>query len=394
MIKLDRKHKNSLLVLFFTAMFILIALTPLVPGNEIETRLMVNCVGFDVDNESGMISVAAETISGGENEFIHGSGKAFSDALLNLNERYGRKIELGHCGLIVLGKDVTTPQATAILINILSDGMINTGCSVVSADVTASEFMQSAVLLTKSTGGGVSDYVSYADAYESVTIPSVLEIMQALSSKSGAAVMPIVGFDEKPSENVKGGGSGGGAGDSTEQSASQNDSASKVTEIKPSVTARVFGKESYELSEEDSRGLIWITSRTKGGLADAEMDFDGKHFILSSVVEDKKEGIKAEFSDKPVITFSIEARLKFTQRYELLDKVEKGYSIEEVLDNVNVAYEKRITEDIKRVADCALKDDFLGLRTRLYRADPKKYREWSGDLTETEYRFDIKVRVT
>ncbi len=390
MIKLNRKHKNSLLVLFFTAMFILISLTPLVPGNEIETRLMVNSVGFDV-KEDGTVEVSAETINGGKNEFIHGEGRVLSDALMNLNERYGRKIELGHCGLVVLGSDITTPQAVAVMINILSDGMINTGCSVVSADVSAREFMQSAVLLTKSTGGGVSEYVSYADAYESVTIPSILETMQSLSSKSGAAVVPIIGFREKPSEDGKSGSIGGS--DSTEQSDSQNDSGSKVTEINPSVTVRVFGKESYELEESDARGLIWITSRTKGGLADADMDFDGKRFELSSVIEEKKQGIEAEFADRPIVTFSVEARLKFTQRYELLDKVEEGHPIDEVLDNVNAAYEARITDDIKRVAERSVKDDFLGIRTKLYRADPKRYNEWSGDLSEAEYRFDIKVRV-
>lgn len=60
---------------------------------------------------------------------------------------------------------------------------------------------------------------------------------------------------------------------------------------------------------------------------------------------------------------------------------------------MNAAYEARITDDIKRVAERSVKDDFLGIRTKLYRADPKRYNEWSGDLSEAEYRFDIKVRV-
>lgn len=49
--KLDRKYKNRILVLLFSAMFIFISLSPLVPMAEVDSRLMVNSVGIDADEE-------------------------------------------------------------------------------------------------------------------------------------------------------------------------------------------------------------------------------------------------------------------------------------------------------------------------------------------------------
>ena len=304
--KPDRKYKNRILVLLFSAMFIFISLSPLVPMAEVDSRLMVNSVGIDADEEG--VTVTCETINGGTNEVVYGSGAMMAEALQNLNERYGRRIELGHCGLIALGSELKRDDAITVLLNILSDGMINTGCSVISASTSAREFISKAVLLTKSTGSGISGFVSFSDAQASVTIPSVLETVQALKSKSGAAALPIVGLKDK--EEDKGQGSGGTQGTGvTEQSSSQNDAGSKETEIEPPSTARVFGSETYELSEEDARGFVWLLPRTKGGMVEADMETEGQTFVLRAVVEDKKTSIEPELvGGNPVITIKVDAR--------------------------------------------------------------------------------------
>lgn len=389
--KPDRKYKNRILVLLFSAMFIFISLSPLVPMAEVDSRLMVNSVGIDADEEG--VTVTCETINGGTNEVVYGNGAMMAEALQNLNERYGRRIELGHCGLIALGSELKRDDAITVLLNILSDGMINTGCSVISASTSAREFISKAVLLTKSTGSGISGFVSFSDAQASVTIPSVLETVQALKSKSGAAALPIVGLKDK--EEDKGQGSGGTQGTGvTEQSSSQNDAGSKETEIEPPSTARVFGSETYELSEEDARGFVWLLPRTKGGMVEADMETEGQTFVLRAVVEDKKTSIEPELvGGNPVITIKVDARLRFVQRYAILAEVEAGEELNALLDRMNAAYEKRIEEEVRRTAELSLTDDFLGFRTRLYRRDPSGFLAWSGDLSGAELRFDIKASV-
>ncbi|MBR6789032.1 MAG: hypothetical protein IKM44_04415, partial [Clostridia bacterium] len=85
MIKLNRKRKNTLLVFGLLLGFIFLSLTPLVPNAEVETRLMVNTIGIDMD-ERGM-TVTAETINGGENEVVYGRGSMLADTLQDMNDR-------------------------------------------------------------------------------------------------------------------------------------------------------------------------------------------------------------------------------------------------------------------------------------------------------------------
>ena len=388
MIKLNRKRKNSLLVLFFSVMFILISLTPLVPSAEVETRLMVNAIGIDV-GEDGM-TVTAETINGEENEVVYGKGDMLVDTLQDLNERYGRRIELGHCGLIALGSNVTREDAICIFMNVLSDGLINTGCSVVSASGSAREFISKAALLTKSTGDGVSGFISFTDSQASMTVPSILEAMQALKSKSGVAVIPILGFKEKEEES----GQSGSQGSTTEQGASQNNqSKTKETEIVPPKTAKMLSRETYVLDKEMSKGLIWLLPRSKDGMAEAEMELNNQTYVLRSVIESKTTDVSAKFEDVPVITVGVETKLKLAQRYAVLSEVEKGLSLNELHDMMAEAYENSIREEVSRLAELSKTDDFLGFKTRLYRADPKRFNSWDGDLSNARIEYDIKATV-
>ena len=387
MIKLNRKRKNTLLVFGLLLGFIFLSLTPLVPNAEVETRLMVNTIGIDMD-ERGM-TVTAETINGGENEVVYGRGSMLADTLQDMNERYGRRVELGHCGLVALGKDMKRSDAVCVFMNLLSDGLLNTGCSVISADTSAREFIADSALLTKSTGNGASGFVTFSDSQTSVTVPSVLETMQALKSKSGVAVMPVLGFAKK---EEKSGQSGNNLGD-TEQSSSQNNSAHGETEIIPPDNAKIFSREAYLLGKERTKGLKWLLPRSVGGIAEAPLEYNGKTFILRSAIEKKDITISARFEDVPVIDVKIDARLHFAQRYAILAEVEKGASLSHMHDLMAQAYVDVITQETRVLAELSRTDDFLGYATRLYRADPKRYKEWDGDLSTARINYDVHATV-
>lgn len=391
--KLSRKHKNTILVLAFSAIFLIAALSPLTPGAEIQTRMMINSLGIDVTEEG--VLVTAETINGGDNEIVSGTGSILSDALQNLNERYGRNVELGHCGLVALGKDLKRGDVVSIFMSILSDAKINAGCSVVATQDSAHKFMSDAVLLTKSTGEGITGFVTFADSQASVTVPSVLELMQALVSKSGTAVLPVIGMREKPEQKGQGENDSQSSGEGdTASSSPQQDKGSKETEIMPPSVARIVGNEVYELDKDVTRGLIWLTPRSTGGLSESPFELDGKLYTIRAILKNKSSGISAEFAGgKPVITLRVDAQFKFTDRYAMLAEVEAGKTMREVFDGMNASFEQTIEKEVRAIADASLKDDFLGFRTQLYRTDPQKYHAWSGDMSEIELKFDIKAAV-
>ena len=387
--RLSRKHKNTLLVLVFSAIFLAASLTPLSPGAEIQTRMMLNSLGIDVTEEG--VVVTAETINGGDNEIVSGKGSILSEALQDMNERYGRNIELGHCGLVALGNTLQRPDIISIFMSILSDAKVNAGCSVVGTETSAHEFMSDAVLLTKSTGEGITGFVTFADSQASVTIPSVLELMQSLMSKSGSAVVPVIGMREKPEPK--------GKGESTSQSTdgasggAQGGGDQKETELKTPEVARVIGQEIYELDEDVTRGLVWMSPRSTGGMMETEFELDGKKYTIRAILKNKNAGIKAEFADNPVITLKVDATFKFTDRYSMLAEVESGKTMDIVFDGMNESFVRTITEEVKSIAEASRKDDFLGYRAALYRKNPTRYKEWSGNLDDIELKFDIKATV-
>ena len=148
--KLTRKRRNSLLSAAFAVVFVMLALTPLLPEAEISTRLMLNVVG--IDTADGTVRVTAQTMNGTSSETVHGEGLRIGDALEDIAVRYGREPELGHCGLLVFGYEVTADDTEFALMGLLGDAIVNAGCSVVCADGTAEEFVNSAVGLTSAAG--------------------------------------------------------------------------------------------------------------------------------------------------------------------------------------------------------------------------------------------------
>lgn len=387
--KLSKKHKNTLLILVFSAIFFVAALTPLAPGAEIQTRMMVNALGIDADDEG--VSVTAETINGEDNEIVSGKGESLSEALQKMNERYGRKVEMGHCGLIALGEGLNRGDVVSLLMSILSDAKVNAGCSVVGTAGTAQKFMSDAALLTKSTGDGITGFVTFADSQASVTVPSILELMQNMRGKSGATSLPVIELRDKPES--KGQGESPSQSAESESGGGQQKKSEKETEIVPPRIARVIGGEVYDLDEFVTRGLVWMTPRSTGGMMKTTMELNGKEFNIRAILKEKDASVSAEFGDKPTVTLKVHAQLRFTDRYSMLAEVEDGTSIPEVFDAIRAAYERTIKEEVAAVAEASRKDDFLGYRTKFYRCDPKKFRDWSGDLSEVAIDFDIKAEI-
>lgn len=386
--KLSRKHRNTLLVIAFSLLFLVASLSPLVRSEEIRTRMMVNAIGIDATDEG--VLVTAETISEGSNEIVSGKGRVLSEALQNLNERYGRNAELGHCGLIALGEGLEREDIVGIFLSILSSAKVNSGCSVISTEGNAHDFMANAALLTQSMGEGITGFVTFADSQASVTIPSALEVMQQLKSKSGATALPVIGLRDKPEEKGQSGSSS--PGDSGSGGSSQQ-SDTKETEIQPPRIARVVGSEVYELDENTTKGLIWMTPRSTGGMMEAPYELDGNTYKLHAILREKDAGLDVEFAEKPIVTLKVDAQLKLSDRFAMLAELETGRTVDEVFDGMNAAYEKRITEELKLVAEASKKDDFLGYKTWLYRKYPRQFKDWSGNPDDIELKFDIKAKV-
>ena len=285
----SRRLKTRLLTIGMIIIFGMAALSPLSPEAEVKTRLMVDAIGIDA-NASG-IAVSCQTVSGGASEVVKGEGESLSAAFADLNARYGREVEVGHCGLIALGADTDKPALVSLLMSLLSDAKVNAGCSVVSASGSAAELMANAVIMTKASDG-VTGFVTFADSRSNVTVPSVLETVQQLRSRSGAAVLPVLEFEKKEGEpgNEAGTQSGGG-----ESGSSTGGDPKEQTEIVPVKTARVIGDGGTRLMGRDlTRGLVWTQPRAREGMVETVYETEGESITIRATLEEPSFSLVAE----------------------------------------------------------------------------------------------------
>ena len=121
---------------------------------------------------------------------------------------------------------------------------------------------------------------------------------------------------------------------------------------------------------------------------------EGESITIRATLEERSFSLDAEYAPRPRFTFRSSARLKFTDRYSVLALAERGRTLADLFDGMNAAYERTMREELERIARDSLgEDDYLGYRTRLYRADPDAYRESGGSLDGAELIFDIKAEV-
>lgn len=387
---LKHRTKSRLLLLAFGVLMLAVAMTPLTPESELKTRLMVDAVAIDLTEEG--VVVTAETSTASKREVVTGKGRMLSEALYDVNEQYGRHLELGHCGLIVLGNMLTKDDMTSIFRSLLSDAEINAGCSVIGAEGEAGEFMRDAAKLIESTNDGIAGYVTFADSELSVTVPSVLEFMQSLVSKSGVGVLPVLGTKEKKGGDSQSGGeeqspSGGGSGSPTAPSPDGK------TEIVPVQAYRVVSDDIVDCKLEDVMGLIWIRPRAGSGMVETNCEIDGRPHTVRSIIEEKDASVSAAFEDRPTVTLSVKARLRFVDRHTILREVEGGKTLDELVHLIAESYRRTVIADLEKVTEMARTADLLGFRTALYRADAQKYKAWSGDMGEIEVRYEVSTEV-
>ncbi len=390
---LSRKVKNGIMIIAFAALLFVSALTPLAPEAEVMTRLIADAIGIDVTEEG--VVVTAETMNSGTSEVVMGKGGILTEALQNIDERYGRKLELGHCGLIVLGASLDREDMVSVFMSILSDATVNAGCSVVAAVGEARKIIEDTQNLTESTNDGLTGYVTFADERLAVTVPSVLEFAQDINSASAAGVLPIVDIVKR---EVEGGGQGGSSGGGESQSGAGEEAQSKQQggeekEIVPPKSHRVIGSEIFEIDETDSNGLIWLQDRTRDGMMTTELDIGGRKYTIRGIIDDKKSGIEGKFAAAPEITVSVDAKLRLVDRYSVLAEVEKGVSLAEITAKISDSFRATIEREVAKIAELSRSVDFLGYKTVLFRSDAKLYRAWGGDMSGVKIGYNIKTTI-
>lgn len=386
--KISEKTRNRLVLIFLVAVTAVLALMPFVPDAEISSCMMVTALGIDGGEK---VTLTAVMTGGGGEESVHGEGAGVTEALEDINERYGKKVEFGHCGAIVLGAEMSSEEITAALKSLLAESEVNAGCAVLSAGGRADEFIRAVVKL----GGesGVTDYMGFADAGAPVPVPTALTVLTSLVGKSRAAALPV--FSAKSSDDVTG---GQGAGNSGSDDSGTPAPEGGSTELIPPRIARAVGSETLELTEEATYGLMIMSPRGKGGALDGVWERGGESLPLRAEITGKSASVKAEFvGGTPHFTLEVRLKVRFTDRYAVIERTEGETLIRDVSPELEEAFAVTVRRCLDAAAEVSRTEDVLGLRTELYRSCPKEYGEFEargGDLLNAVIENDVNVKIS
>ena len=387
---LGRKNRNRLISAFAALIFILFAMTPLVPEAEISSCLMIGALG--IDSVGGVVRLTAETSTGEKTETVRGEGVRVTDAIADMNERYGKKAELGHCGVLVMGGDMTADDIGFALMSLLSDAAVSAGCAVVSAAGSAEEFVSSAVKMTTAAGSGVTSYIGFADVSSSAPVPTALEVLSALKSKSAASALPIYSAEENDSEtgssdSQNSGSDGGGA----PASGSEDE---KTTELVPPRRVRAIGETNFELSESATLGTLLMSPRGKGGLVDARWRTGGAEYLIQGTIESKNGSLTAFYEGASVTAkLKVSAVVRFIDRFIVIEQGGGKNVVDELSSSLEDAFSAALTECLRSAAESSRVTDFLGIRTELYRSCPHEYSVSPPDLSSASVDVEVSVKI-
>ncbi len=401
----------KVLILVF-AVFILFLSGDGVKNPEINRRSM--CIVMGIDSEGEKISASVQIIvpepqGQGKQMIVTETGETLSDALDRINISIGQKVELGHCGLIILGSEYTKKSIFPELLYLLSSGKTSPEVNLaVAKDMKAKEILSKLNDLSKVVSEGINNIVSYADSGVHVTRIGVLSFLSDSFSAGRSGAIPCVelGTDKYGGEgsssgqdNKNGGGSsaenssGGGGGQNSSSGQSQGQ-----TVIKGIDTLVMLKDGAYcgILDSEGTRGKVWLNKSSVTGLVllkDVRLP-DGKIDSLSCKLIGKKIKTKVSFKDgKPVFSVKMTVKISIDDKYKIVDVVDNGknriYSA--ISDAMKKMIEQQIDEGIRqsKEADC----DIFGINEKFNKFQHKKYLKYGDVLKDVETEYDISINI-
>ena len=395
--------KNLLFRIFLAALAVTLFIIPdSVTSPEIEQRVIASVLG--VDKADGIYKVTAQVVvpkRAGEGDpaqdVVSAEGKSVPEGIDKLNRALGRNIELGHCGVIVIGDTA----GADFLDYLLAGSILTTGTYLVNA-ADASQFIESVKGMSTSTITGLDGYINFSTASANTSTKQLLQFVSETASPSRTSYVPSLEADSgdggkngsgesRPAS--AGGGSGGqsAGGKSSEEGTPTIKSAEKTAIYVDSVKVGVFG-------EKETRGLAWLDKQaTRGYVSLENFEADGQSMGgVYAQLKSKSSRLQPYFKDgRPFVKVRIRANLILNDKHKLhLFATKTGENA--AVSAMEEAFEALIREEIGAgmIKATELKADPFGIKTAFYRYSYDRYGSVDGEgFSDVRVEYDVDVKV-
>lgn len=377
--KLKEKNLRSRILVFVIIAFALVmTLFQGVDGDGDITNKLV-AVALGVDYEGGLIKVTLSSVlpKPGSSEGgavvsvpVSASGESIAKCLYEIERTTGKSMELGLCGVVVLGEKLAQEGALVTASVLLSGVDVSPGAYLVQADgCSAEEIIRKSTSLTYNSATVLTMLMTNAEKNTGISTITLLRFVSDSYGKTRSAYAPLISMKE--ANKLSGSAEEGGSGEKFE-----TQSISRCALYKGGV---LVGK----LSEKASRGLSYSDKHSKkGALVCPDFLIDGINAgTLSAEIASGDVKIKTRFDNGvPRAEIEVELTLKSGDR-ERVNAVamQKNLSVEQIVQ----AFDKNYNEVLKSEVTAAYEEakqydcDVFGLEQNCYRSHTKQYGKYS-----------------
>ncbi|MDE6201351.1 MAG: hypothetical protein K2M47_05705 [Clostridiales bacterium] len=383
-------------LLFLFAFFIAFMPSTALRNKEVNSRVIVGILGLDGGEK---VSLTAQYVMPTEAQGSTGKdtvtveGDTLDEAAEALNTALGRRVELGHCSMVIVGKDAK-PE---LLGSLMTATDVTADVWMAAADGKAEDLIADLTEFMSKTGATDADFIAYSARKAHIATNTLLGFLSDLGSASKTAYMPLVemqsGKASESGDSGSGGGSGGGEGGDSGSSGGESGSGGEgeqKTGMK--VEKLALYDESGRVGVLDStsaRGVAWVSAPVEKGTVCSDVEFNGKTIkgvcgrLLkkhSSVKVDQKMGIA---------TIKIKAFIEpHGDKFNSLFATNSSKANEALI----AGYKKKIQGEVESAFSNSLasNSDPLFIGREFYRHCPDYYKS-QYDYNNIKIKYEIEI---
>ena len=389
--KKDLRLRIAAIVL--TVLAIVMMMFPGVDGDGDITDKLV-AVAMGIDYTDGMLNVTINSVlpksgeeGGVESVPVSQRGESVEKCLDGIERKTGRSLELGLCGVIVVGDELAREGMLSVMSILLSGALVSPGVYVVQADGDSAEnIIRTSSMFAFESPTALTQLVKSAEKSIGGCPVTLLKFVSDSYGKTETAYAPLLSVKKAPALY--------GSGESSSGEKFQPDAITNNAVYKGGVMAgRLSAAASIGLSyygSGDTKGMLICPHFTIAGV-------DIGTVTAESVGSDVK--VEAVFRDgAPFASLKVSVTIKSADR-ERVNAVAMRENLSEaqIEEAFMKNYEELIISEVRQAYDesRAMSCDVFDIEQKLYRFHTNEYKNFikSGGKILDECRVEISAKI-
>lgn len=389
------------ILLFAFAFFIAFMPSTASRNSEVNSRVIVEILGLDGGEKLSITAqyvmpTAAQSTAGKDTVTVEGN--SLTEAIEALDIALGRRAELGHCSMVIVGKDVEPD----VLGTLMTATDVTADVNVSAAEDSAKNVIGDITDFMSKTGATDADFIVYGAKKSHIATNTLLGFLSDLGSASKSAYLPVVQMlksqdssSDSQSESKKGKSGGqseqdsGQSGQGGEQGGGQSGQKEQSGMIVDRLAVYNENGRAGILESDSARGVAWASARTEKGIVTADAEFDGEVVKnVSGRLIKKRACVKVD-ADRGVAYVNVKAYIEPNG-----DKFNRIFATNSTVADAAMrkGFAKKIKSEMEKAyADSiALDCDPLFIGREFYRYAPD-YFETRYNYKDIDVKFDIEV---